>query len=311
MKNTRSNDKSYTAAIRKRSNALLCNGTTNNVIRDMPRKRIVNTTTASVLLNKENNDVHVSNVEVREEINGRLNGLANVAISDNITLYDDVYHECVNPSDNGNASSDDETVDNFADNVDKYKESCVKLMVNDCEDMSADSSTVVEHVSVDRAKRIPKLVVGKSTTCFDTSVTNCINDAEGNNMILKKQYEKHCILNGLMDSNETFRDEVRKITRRQGWKNFKLLTDDDYHYSSNFAECMLDHLGSSGCNEKDRESTWARIKKDVFGAMQISRSGATQSLKKTFLGTLLNLFGFYLMQYYIANQIFVCTCSYQ
>jgi hypothetical protein len=46
---------------------------------------------------------------------------------------------------------------------------------------------------------------------------------------------------------------------------------------------MLDHFGYEKLGKLEKESTWEKVKKDVFLAMQIARSGATQSLKCVFL----------------------------
>ena len=102
---------------------------------------------------------------------------------------------------------------------------------------------------------------------------------------LYEYYQKHCQKLGLMQSDAAYSDELKRITRRYGWKYFKVLNDCDYHYTSPFAECMLDHLGYSKLPDMSRVSMWEKVKKDVGMAMQIARSGTTQGLKKIFLGT--------------------------
>jgi hypothetical protein len=110
--------------------------------------------------------------------------------------------------------------------------------------------------------------------------TQCNVKSDNN---LETKYMQHCHRNGFMDSEEHFRDEIKKITRKYGWKYFKVLSDSDYHYSSPFAECMLDHFGYEKLAKSEKESTWEKVKRDVFQAMQIARSGATQGLKRVFL----------------------------
>lgn len=118
---------------------------------------------------------------------------------------------------------------------------------------------------------------------------NCINNEEGGESKKKlyNDYIEHCETIGLSDSLITLAEKARRITRRHGWKDFKLLNDCDFHHTSAFAECMIDNFGWSGMHEDVIAFKWSQVKKDVYQAMQVARSTATQALKKAFLGTMI------------------------
>ena len=132
-----------------------------------------------------------------------------------------------------------------------------------------------------------QVIVEMPSNMVDTSIDRaivCDDRIVETTTVLYDHYQEHCQNLGLMQSDAAYSDEVKRITRRYGWKYFKVLNDCDYHYTSPFAECMLDHLGYSKLPDMSRVSMWEKVKKDVGMAMQIARSGATQGLKKIFLG---------------------------
>jgi hypothetical protein len=102
---------------------------------------------------------------------------------------------------------------------------------------------------------------------------------------LAKDYMKHCEMIGLSDSSDGRSEKARRITRQYGWKDFKLLNESDFHHTSAFAECLIDHFGWACFEEEVIAYKWSQVKKDVYHAMQVARSSATQALKKSFLGT--------------------------
>jgi hypothetical protein len=107
---------------------------------------------------------------------------------------------------------------------------------------------------------------------------------------LANDYIEHCEMIGLSDSLITRSEKVRRITRRYGWKDFKLLNDSDFNHTiSDFAECLIDHFGWSNLEEDVIAYEWSQVKKDVYQAMQVARSSVTQSLKKAFLGKINNI----------------------
>lgn len=106
---------------------------------------------------------------------------------------------------------------------------------------------------------------------------------------LANDYIEHCETIGLSDSLITRAEKVRRITRRYGWKDFKLLNDSDFNHTSDFAECLIDHFGWSNLEEDVIAYKWSQVKKDVYQAMQVARSSVTQALKKAFLGKINNI----------------------
>jgi hypothetical protein len=91
-------------------------------------------------------------------------------------------------------------------------------------------------------------------------LTNTSNGIVESDSELAAKYRHHCRNNGFMDSEEHFWDEIKRITRKYGWKYFKVLSDADYHYSISFAECMMDHFGYEKVEKSEKESTWEKVK---------------------------------------------------
>jgi hypothetical protein len=59
-------------------------------------------------------------------------------------------------------------------------------------------------------------------------LTNTSNGNVKSDCELATKYRHHCCNNGFIDSEEHFWDEKKKITRKYGWKYFKVLSDADY-----------------------------------------------------------------------------------
>jgi hypothetical protein len=92
---------------------------------------------------------------------------------------------------------------------------------------------------------------------------------------------------GLADSPEDVANEVKKVTRRVGWRYFKMLDEEDYLYTSQFAQCLMTHLGyhAKDLEEHEMVTQWNCDVGHVRAAYQTARSGVTQAIKKAWLGT--------------------------
>ena len=109
-----------------------------------------------------------------------------------------------------------------------------------------------------------------------------------NNPVLANAYINHCRTTGTMDDESDISEEVKRVTKRFGWKNFKILCDDDWKWDSNFAGMIMRKLGMLDDKEHDSKlhsKIWDTIKKDVVISMQAVKSSATQLMKKNFIGT--------------------------
>ena len=106
------------------------------------------------------------------------------------------------------------------------------------------------------------------------------------NVELQKSYVTHCKMNGIIDTDEDITEAVKRVTKKFGWKNYKILHTDDWKWDSDFAEFIMNKLGLLG-NEgqqdgRYRSQKWDVIKKDVSTSMQAVKSSATQSMKRGF-----------------------------
>jgi hypothetical protein len=105
--------------------------------------------------------------------------------------------------------------------------------------------------------------------------------------LARKTYNTFCEKIGTMDNQTVLQETVRRITRKQAWKNFKLVDEDDYHYDSTFALFIFESLGietETVPTGVQREELWIKFKKYVCEGMQAARSSATQAIKKQFIG---------------------------
>jgi hypothetical protein len=105
--------------------------------------------------------------------------------------------------------------------------------------------------------------------------------------LAKQAYTNFCGKIGTMDNETMLQESVRKVTRKQAWKNFKLVDEDDYQHNSSFALFIFKSLGvekQSISSELQRQELWLKFKKYVCEGMQAARSSATQAIKKNFIG---------------------------
>ena len=96
-----------------------------------------------------------------------------------------------------------------------------------------------------------------------------------------------------MDDETDITEEVKRVTKRFGWKNFKILHNDDWKWDSPFAGIIMKKLGMIENNDYDsklRSKQWDTIKKDVVTSMQAVKSSATQLMKNNFCGKYLHCF---------------------
>jgi hypothetical protein len=132
----------------------------------------------------------------------------------------------------------------------------------------------------------------EETQCGETELhvqmNKVINDLNEEKTLARKTYNNFCQKIGTMDNHNVLQETVRRTTRKQAWKNFKLLEDEDYHYNSTFALFMFESLGidvdTITGGDGQRQELWLKFKKYVSEGMQAARSSATQSIKKQFIG---------------------------
>jgi hypothetical protein len=160
-------------------------------------------------------------------------------------------------------------------------------------DTDEDSATVVE-ASNNINSREDK---GNRQRLSDGTVQKNVNEMIGKQVVtaissgtassLENDYIMQCRLQGTMDSTASFANEVKKITKRWGWKLFKMLNKDDYDYRSDFAECMLGYINMSSVEDRKRDSVrkadWEKVQLHVASGMMAARSACTQALKSKFL----------------------------
>ena len=279
MKNTRSRGRPSTASIRKRSAANALAFEKENVISDTTKRR----NKGNVVCGEAQ-----STVPCVELLNGfAAVATAKAAVNKEVAYRNYDYLGNGDQASSSTSSSDnDDDNDNILTNVGKSdKDNIVAGMISEKPDTHSNNMCRVSRNLSDQVENdndigeYPKVIDVRQSDVMEMS--NKIDAMEQSALVTN--YTRHCESIGIMDSDEHFRDEIKRITRRSGWKHFKVLTDNDYHHSSNFAECMLDHFGYSLLTDNEREVKWGMVKKDVFVAMQIARSGATQSLKRAFL----------------------------
>jgi hypothetical protein len=98
------------------------------------------------------------------------------------------------------------------------------------------------------------------------------------------KYVLDCERTGVMDTSDDLSQNAMKVTKVYGWSLFKMVTEDDYHPSTDFAKIIMRRSNK----DPDHAETiiwWNTIKQSVTRQMQNCRSSATQSMKKEFLGT--------------------------
>ena len=94
-----------------------------------------------------------------------------------------------------------------------------------------------------------------------------------------------------MDDETDITEEVKRVTKRFGWKIFKILHNDDWKWDSPFAGIIMKKLGMIENNDYDsklRSKQWDTIKKDAVTSMQAVKSSATQLMKNNFCGKYLH-----------------------
>jgi hypothetical protein len=118
-----------------------------------------------------------------------------------------------------------------------------------------------------------------------------LTDMNEEKCLARNTYNTFCEKIGTMDSKTVLQETVRRATRKFAWKNFKLLEEEDYHYSSTFAAYIFESLGIEMENitgGAERQELWLKFKKFVSEGMQAARSAATQAIKKQFIGKLMD-----------------------
>jgi hypothetical protein len=104
---------------------------------------------------------------------------------------------------------------------------------------------------------------------------------------LMSTYINACNQIGIIDTEQDQEHHFKKMTKRYGWRYFKLLEDHQYNYGSDFADFMCNTLKR---DTKDANTIiwWNGIKHIVQKAMMDVRSACTQAMKRAFIGTFKN-----------------------
>jgi hypothetical protein len=122
---------------------------------------------------------------------------------------------------------------------------------------------------------------------LNLQMTKVITDLNAEKSLARKTYNDFCQKIGTMDNHNVLQETVRRTTRKQAWKNFKLLEEEDYQYNSTFAMFIFESLGIDVepiAGDVQRQELWLKFKKYVSEGMQAARSSATQAIKKQFIG---------------------------
>jgi hypothetical protein len=186
------------------------------------------------------------------------------------------------------SDEDEDTDDEKHPRKDKHQENSIANFENDYfDDDDVEDEFVGHELVVNATVEATTAELAVVDQLVGTNVASVLRSGEYTSS-LEDGFSEHCRAMGTMDSAATFGKEVEKITKRWGWKMFKMLSKEDYHYDSDFAECMLHYINISTAvdqkNPKVRERDWNRVKTHVSDAMQHARSACTQSLKSKFIG---------------------------
>jgi hypothetical protein len=173
---------------------------------------------------------------------------------------------------------------------------------DDTEDYTDEEDACVgtEHVGYDFGT---ETATESGENKLHVQMNKVIKDMKEDKNLARNTYNKFCEKIGTMDNHNVLQETVRRTTRKQAWKNFKLLEEEDYHYNSTFAMFIFESLGISMETVKDnvqRQELWLKFKKYVSEGMQAARSSATQAIKKQFIGKLRHL----LVKYFVSTLKF-------
>jgi hypothetical protein len=130
------------------------------------------------------------------------------------------------------------------------------------------------------------LVVEANVPVAEIGLKEKSSIAETELSTLHNSYASHCKNVRLSDTPEDIASQIRQVTKRVGWKFFKMLDEDDYLVTSDFAKCMMQHLGYNvnSMEPHEQASKWSADLGHIRAAYQSSRSSVTQALKKSWLG---------------------------
>jgi transcriptional regulator with PAS, ATPase and Fis domain len=238
MKNTRSQIMARPAAIRKRGhdnhnsvsnkkvsttkiNAAAVDKENNNTL----NKNVVTTTATNI--NPLSND----NVEEHYAVANHLNKLANVAVTQQESLRNNNMNEMglqittTNPSCSTTSNKCSNMEHDEVSTCDDDGEIAISTTNNKCSNMEHD-----DVFTCDDDGEIA--MVNNNNNTYHNIISNEVS-GESNNQ-LYKDYIEHCETIGLSDSLITRAEKARRITRRHGWKDFKLLNDCDFHHTKCF-----------------------------------------------------------------------------
>jgi hypothetical protein len=100
---------------------------------------------------------------------------------------------------------------------------------------------------------------------------------------IMEEYMLDCQASGLMDTEDDITDHYKLIVRKYGWKHFKVLTEDDYCFGSNFSLYICKKLKKDQAKIETRK-WWDSIKVLIQRTMMDQRSACTQGMRRAFIG---------------------------
>jgi hypothetical protein len=158
----------------------------------------------------------------------------------------------------------------------RKKKKRLKTDVTVDEDIDIESAAVKPtEVIVLKTNRNGSITTGSSDK---SSITNGVASE------LMSSYINSCNQIGLIDSEQDQEHHFKKMTKRYGWRYFKLLEDHRYNYGSDFADFMCNTL-KRDMSDATTAVWWNGIKHIVQKAMMDVRSACTQAMKRAFIGT--------------------------
>jgi hypothetical protein len=131
-----------------------------------------------------------------------------------------------------------------------------------------------------------EVIVMKETTVENVSYATTASLIE--NDTLKHNYLSACEDMGIIDTQEDIKRYYKNMTRKYGWKHFKIMDAEDYIFGSNFCKFMCKTLNKD-INTVGIKEWWSQAKGSIQRSMQDMRSTCTQAMRKSFLGKFLHV----------------------
>jgi hypothetical protein len=152
-----------------------------------------------------------------------------------------------------------------------------------------DDEVVLDHMPVPEHPEDLEYNEAAAERISGISSSSAGSTKSASTLLATTKYDEYCESVGTKDTEMVLHDNIKRTTRKMGWKYYKMVDETDYVYTSEFATYMLKVLGireNQILTDKHKEYLWSKYRKSVCEGMQAARSSATQALKKQFLGKL-------------------------